>query len=264
MKKQQELLVKHFEDLGGKVVKQEFQAKQKSQAAKVAMTNLIVSWYPDRKNRIVLCSHYDTRPYADQEADQKNWSRPFVSANDGTSGVAFLMELAHHMKDFPTAVGVDFAIFDGEEYVFRGPEGNDDYFLGSYYFAGEYKKAEKTRGFTYSAALLFDLFGHDGAQLKIEDYSWSYAQQLVLDVWKVADRVKAKSFKTDRGFKRGSAVLDDHIPLLEAKIPAIDLIDFDYEHWHKLSDTADKCSPKQLAEVALVVTTWMKALKGEK
>jgi Zn-dependent M28 family amino/carboxypeptidase len=173
------------------------------------------------------------------------------------------MELAHHMKDFPTGVGVDFVLFDGEEYVFRGPAGDDDYFLGSTHFATEYKKTEKTRGHTYTAAILFDMVGHDGAKLNIEGHSWTYAPKLVTEVWKAAETVKAKSFRAERGFKRSVDVLDDHIPLLSVGIPAIDLIDFDYEHWHKLSDTPDKCSPKQLAEVADVVTTWLKG-KNEK
>ena len=63
------------------------------------MTNLIVSFHPKKERRVILCSHYDTRPIADQEEDPRKWREPFLSANDGGSGVAFLMEMAHHMKD---------------------------------------------------------------------------------------------------------------------------------------------------------------------
>jgi hypothetical protein len=263
MKRQQEVLIKHFEGFGGKVVRQEFKAQQKSQKDPVPMTNLVVSWFPERKARVILCCHYDTRPFADQEGDRKSWSKPFVSANDGTSGVAFLMELAHHMKDFPTAVGVDFVIFDGEEYVFRGPEGDDDYFLGSSHFAKEYQASEKTRGYKYTAAILLDLFAHDGAKLRVEGFSWGYSRELVMEVWKAAADVKAKSFVEERGYKRApdGAVQDDHLPLIQVGIPAIDVIDFDYDHWHKLTDTPDKCSPKQMAEVAKVLTVWLKRQK---
>ena len=104
MAKQQDLLTKHFEGLGGKVTRQEFKARQRSQRAEVAMTNLVVSWFPDRTKRVIFCTHYDTRPAAHEEP-RGNWNKPFVSANDGTSGVALLMELAHHLKDFPTGVG---------------------------------------------------------------------------------------------------------------------------------------------------------------
>src|SRR5262249_61441842 len=91
MTKQQELLAKHFTKLGGKVERQQFTARQRSQRGQVAMANLIVRWHPERQRRIILCSHYDTRPIADQEPDERKWREPFVSANDGGSGVALLM-----------------------------------------------------------------------------------------------------------------------------------------------------------------------------
>src|SRR6185295_2015374 len=106
--KQQELLKKHFEDLGGEVELQKFTARQKSTNRPVDMANLIVRWKPEKTTRVIFCSHYDTRPIADQEEDRRKWRDPFVSANDGGSGVALMMELGHHMKDLKTAVGVDF------------------------------------------------------------------------------------------------------------------------------------------------------------
>src|SRR5262245_2650735 len=80
MKKQQDLLKKHFEDHGAKVQLQRFKAKQKSRAKPVEMANLIASWHPDRQRRVILCAHYDTRPIADQEPDERRWTKPFVSA----------------------------------------------------------------------------------------------------------------------------------------------------------------------------------------
>src|SRR5438128_877598 len=85
----------------------------------------------------------DKRPrdQFDQEPDRNKWEEPFVSANDGTAGVAWLMELAHHVKELPTKVGVDFVLFDGEEWVFDGPyNAKDRYFLGSERFAALYKQ----------------------------------------------------------------------------------------------------------------------------
>src|SRR5438034_623706 len=79
---------------------------------------------------------------------------PFVSANDGGSGVALLMELAHHMKDLQTAVGVDFVFFDGEEFIH---DKNDDYFFGSRHFADDYRRNKPK--FTYAAAVLLDMIG---------------------------------------------------------------------------------------------------------
>lgn len=256
--KQVELLTRHFEDLGGKVTKQEFKARQRSRRDDTPMTNMIVTWNAAAKSRVILCSHYDTRPYADQEADRKNWTKPFVSANDGASGVALMMELAHHMKDLKPEVGVDFVFFDGEEYVF---DAQDSYFIGSEHFAAEYKKNKAKLPYQYVAAVLFDLCGHDGARLAIEGHSWQAAKELVNEIWGTADKLKAKSFKYERGFERGADVQDDHLALQNVGIPAVDVIDFDYKHWHTLADTPDKVSAKQMAEVAAVITTWLKAKK---
>ncbi len=128
MRKQQELIAKHFTDLGAPVEYQKFTARQLTRPQPIEMANLIISWHPDRERRVILCSHYDTRPIADQEKDRRDWEKPFVSANDGGSGVALLLELGRHMRDLPTNVGVDFVFFDGEEYIFDPRI--DHYFFG--------------------------------------------------------------------------------------------------------------------------------------
>lgn len=263
MAKQQALLIKHFEACGATVTKQPFDAKQKSRPKAIAMTNLIAKWHPERDRRIILCSHYDTRPRADEDVSS-NWNKPFLSANDGTSGVAFLMEMAHHLKDLPTKVGVDVVLFDGEEYIFEKGQyygEGDDFFFGSEHFAQDYNKNRKTLKYTYEAAVLFDLFAGKNARLAVEGYSYQLAPKLVDEIWRTAQTVGAKSFVYERGFRRNSDVLDDHIALNKVLIPTVDVIDFDYADWHKLSDTADKCDPKQMAEVALVITTWLQGKK---
>lgn len=259
MKKQQELIEKHFKGLGATVTRQEFKARQRSQKNETDFVNLIVSWHPDRAKRVLLCTHYDTRPIADQEANPKNWTKPFVSANDGTSGVAFMMELGHHMKDLKCEYGVDFVLFDGEEFVFETNRmgGGDRYFIGSEHFADEYLKAKDKRKFKYEAGVLFDLFAGKGADLKVEVYSYEAAKPLVDQIWGTAKAVGAKSFKYERGYE----VQDDHLALNRVGIPTVDVIDFDYPHWHKLSDTADKVSGDQLAEVSKVITTWLQKIK---
>ena len=257
MTAQQKLVTKHFEAHGAKVVRQEFAAKQRSRSRDVPMVNLVAKWNPDAKARVIFCAHYDTRPFASED-EARNWAKPFASANDGTSGVAFLMELAHHMTDFPTKVGVDFVLFDGEEYVF---DRNDKYFFGSEHFGAEYVKHKAKLPYRYDAAILLDLFAHADARLAIEGNSWEAAAPLVDQVWKVAEAVGAKSFKYERGFRRAMAVSDDHIALNHAGIPAIDVMDFDYPDWHKITDTPDKCSAKQMEEVAKVLTAWLQLQK---
>jgi hypothetical protein len=259
IKKQQEIMEKHFKELGATVTRQEFKGKQLSRKQATEMVNLIVSWQPDKLRRVLISTHYDTRPIADQEKNRNNWNKPFVSANDGTSGVAFLMELGHHMKDLKTEFGVDFIFFDGEEYVFETAQvgGGDKYFFGSEYFAEDYEKTRDKRKFRYDAGLLLDLFAAKDAELKVEHYSYAAAKPLVEQIWTLAKHVGAKSFK----FENGWEVQDDHLALIKAGIPTVDIIDFDYPHWHKLTDTYDKVSGAQMAEVSKVISIWLQKIK---
>ncbi len=251
MRRQQELIKAHFEKHGAKVEFQRFQGRQASQPRPVELANIIISWHPDRTRRVLLCSHYDTRPRADQERDQGRWDQPFVSANDGTSGVAFFMELAHHMKKLPSAVGVDFVLFDGEEYVFDGPEGRDRYFFGSEHFAAEYQRRPPAH--RYAGAVLLDLFAGKDAKFPIEQNSWFQAPVLTQEVWKIAADLRVEAFQN----RLGPTVNDDHLALNRAGIPAVDVIDFDYPHWHKLSDQPDQCSAETMQGVAKVLTAWV-------
>lgn len=254
MAKQIDLLEKHFKGLGATVTRQEFKARQASRRGETPFTNLVVSWHPEKAKRVLFCSHYDTRPIADQEDDRRSWTKPFLSANDGTSGVALFMELAHHMKGVKTEVGVDFILFDGEEFVFETSRfgGGDRYFIGSDHFADDYARTRATRKHTYAGGVLLDLCGAKGANLRVEGNSWMMAPELVKQVWQVAAANGAKSFNPDFGHE----VQDDHLALNRVGIPCVDVIDFDYPHWHKLSDTPDKVSGEQLAEVARVLAAW--------
>jgi hypothetical protein len=252
MKKQQELLKKHFEDLGAKVELQPFAARQVSRKESVEMANLIASWNPERDRRVILCSHYDTRPVADQEPNPRRWHDPFVSANDGGSGVALLMELGHAMKDLKTNVGVDFVFFDGEEYVF---EKSDRYFFGSDHFAGQYRKAKPS--FKYVAAILLDMIGGKDPSFPVENNSYFQASLLVQQVWQTAQEQKCPAFV----WAQGPTVEDDHVALNRGGIPAIDIIDFSYKHWHRLTDTPENCSGDSLEQVARVLSVWLQRVK---
>jgi hypothetical protein len=253
MAKQQELLKKHFEDLGAQVEFQKLTARQKSREQPVEMANLIVSWNPERPRHVILCSHYDTRPIADQEPNPRKWHDPFLSANDGGSGVALLMELGNAMKDLKTQVGVDFVFFDGEEYIFD-PRG-DQYFFGSEYFAAQYRKGKPK--FKYTAAVLLDMIGGKDARFPIEQNSWFQAAPLVKEVWGIAEDFKCPAFRA----VEGPTVQDDHLALSRAGIPAVDIIDFSYTHWHRLSDMPENCSGASLDQVARVLSVWLQKTK---
>ena len=214
---------------------------------------MVISYHPDRTRRAMLCSHYDTRPIADQEPNPRRWHDPFLSANDGGSGVAFLMEMGNHMKDLKTNVGVDFVLFDGEEYVF---ERTDEYFFGSKHFGAEYGKVR--RKVTYTGALLLDMIAGKGATFPIEQNSWIRASKLVKEVWGIAKEQKCLAFTT--GMSK-YAIDDDHIPLNRAGIPAADIIDFDYPHWHRLTDVPKSCSAAPMEQVAKVCSVWLQRTK---
>jgi hypothetical protein len=255
MTKQQDIIEQHFTKLGAKVTRQKFQAKQISRPAAVAMTNLVITWHPDRDRRVILCTHYDTRPIADQELDRAKWHEKFVSANDGTAGVAWLMELGHHMKDLKLNVGVDFVIFDGEEYIFDNRQNADEYFFGSRHFADDYRKTRPRH--QYIAGVLFDLFAANDAKFPMEANSLTMAGPIVEQVWTVAHDLNEQMFLA----KWGPEIQDDHLALNRAGIPTIDIIDFDYPHWHRLSDTPDKVSGETMSRVSKVISTWLTRIK---
>jgi Zn-dependent M28 family amino/carboxypeptidase len=219
------------------------------------MVNLIGSWNPDRLQRVVIAAHYDTRPHPDQEVDPQRHKLPFVGANDGASGVGLLMEIANHLTDLETPWGVDLVLFDGEELVFGNDPRVGEYFLGSREFARIYadqrdRRATKMR---YAAGLVLDMVGGRDLRLSQEPNSLRAAPDLVREVWGVARRLNATSFRA----RQGREVLDDHLALIEAGIPAIDLIDFDYRYWHTADDVPENCSAESLAEVGRVVMAWL-------
>ncbi len=256
MKQQQDLLKKHFEDRGGQASFQRFTAQQKSEGKDVEMANLIVRWYPDKTRRVILCSHYDTRPLADQEPNVRRWRDPFLSANDGGSGVALLMEMANHMKDVQPDVGVDFVFFDGEEYVF---DDKDKYFFGSEEFARQYGKNKDKDKVRYAGAVLLDMIGGKNARFPMEKRSFWKAPDLVRELWKTADELGCTAFRSKELSR--FEVEDDHVPLNAAGIPAVDIIDFDYPHWHRLTDTPENCSGDSPEQVARGLGVWVRRVK---
>ncbi len=253
MKKQQEYLKKHFEDQGATVTMQEFKAKQKSRRDPVDMANMIITCHPDRTKRVLISAHYDTRPIADREDDERNWYKPFVSANDGTAGVALLMELAHHMKGLKTDIGVDFILFDGEEYIYK--DGTDEYFFGSKQFANSYLKDKPKH--TYVAGALLDMIAGKNPRFPVETNSWLNASVLVNELWGLAAELKCDTFV----YREGPSVEDDHVALNRARIPTVDIIDFSYKHWHRLSDLPENCSPEGMEQVTKVLATWLQRAK---
>ena len=260
MAQQQKLLEQHFEKLGGSIIWQSFTHKHPLTGEAVEVKNLIVRWQPELKSRVLLCSHYDTRPFPDR--DPKYPQGFFVGANDGGSSTALLMELGHAMPKLELKVGVDFVFFDAEELVYGADSlsSRGDYFVGSTYFAQQV--AAEPSASNYVAGILMDMVGDKDLQLCWDEVSFRYAPEIAKDVWGVAKELGIREFNP----RVLHSIRDDHLPLNEiAHIPTIDIIDFDYptvasrsrSYWHTMADTPDKCSGDSITKVAAVVMTWL-------
>ena len=258
MLKQQKLIQKHFAQLGGKVSYQQFQERHPLSGKYVPMANLIVEWNPEAKERILLCSHYDTRPLPDQDPDPRaRRSGVFVGANDGASGVALLMELGHHVKTLPAYFGLDFVFFDAEELVYADPR--DPYFLGSTEFAVQYSKNPPAH--RYTAGVLFDMVADKRLNIHQERHSvtWRSTRPLVKEFWATAAKLGVREFIPRAKYD----IKDDHLPLNRiAGIPTIDVIDFEYSdsrrlNWHTMGDVPENCSGQSLGKVGKVALEWL-------
>lgn len=254
MTKQRELLVDHFRAAGATVTPQRFQIRDRKSGQAVAMENLVVVWHPDRQERILLGAHYDTRPFPDRDREDPRGT--FVGANDGASGVALLMELAAAMPGLEGPVGVDFVLFDAEEYVFAP---RDPYFLGSTHFARQYAAGRKSGETTwnYRAGLVLDMVADADLEIcqEVNSVRWPDTRPVVDEVWDVARRLGVRQFVARPKYE----VEDDHVPLRNlGRIPTADIIDFEYPAWHTTRDTAAACSGESLEAVGSVVLQWLR------
>ncbi|MBI2843123.1 MAG: M28 family peptidase [Armatimonadetes bacterium] len=210
--------------------------------------NIFAVFNPDASRFVLLCAHWDTRPSADEEVDPEKRKKPIIGANDGASGVAVLLELARAFRAKKPLVGVVIALFDGEDY---GPT-PDRMFLGSKQFARNWRTVvcPKGREISYEYGILLDMVGDKDLEIAREKFSVQAAPRIVEKVWSAAKRVGYGGIFVD---EERYMVNDDHLPLLSAGIKCIDVIDFNYAHWHTLDDTVDKCSPKSLKIVGEVI-----------
>jgi Zn-dependent M28 family amino/carboxypeptidase len=165
------------------------------------------------------------------------------------------MELAHEIRSLPTPYGIDFVLFDAEEFIF---DDRHRFFLGSEYFARQY--AEKPSPHRYRWGVLLDMIGDKDLQLYQERNSvyWRDTRPLVDDIWATARRLGVREFIPRWKYE----IRDDHLMLRNvAGIPTCDIIDYDYPPWHTQGDTPDKCSALSLAKVGWVVREWLKTVE---
>jgi hypothetical protein len=194
--------------------------------------------------RIVLLTHWDTRPTANEEPKEADRKKPITGANDGASGTAVLLELMRNTKSVPKSLGICYLFVDGED---LGP-GLDEMFLGADYFA----KNQPTKKPNYG--ILLDMIGDKDLKIPVEPNSYRMAKDVTLALFR-----HAKSIGMEKTFdmNMGPEILDDHLTMNEHGIPTVDFIDFDYEPWHTLRDTPDKCSAESLGKVGKFLQSWL-------
>ena len=219
--------------------------------------NIIASFNPKAKKRIILAAHYDSRPFADHDPDEKNWNTPIDGANDGASGVGVLMEIARLLKNNPTKAGIDIILFDLEDYgapAYDNVMSNDDWALGSQYWS----KNPHIYGYRAYFGILLDMVGAPNPKFPKEYYSQQFAPSLSNDVWRIARDLGYSDYFTN---ELGHPINDDHIYVNTiANIPMIDIIHLEnnedssfYPYWHTLKDNIEQIDSKTLGMVGDVV-----------
>ncbi len=211
-------------------------------AKSVTATNIIAAFQPQKRDRILLCAHWDTRPWADMDKDPKNHNQPVIGANDGASGVAVLLEIAKILHSQKPEIGIDIVLFDAED---AGEYNVDESWAqGSAAFVRQYRGKLTPR-----YGILLDMIGDADLNVYKEGFSNEYAKPIVDLVWQQAAALGIREFIPEVRH----IVTDDHLAFLKAGIPCIDIIDFDYPWWHTIHDTPDKCSPASLGKIGAVL-----------
>lgn len=188
---------------------------------------------------IILGAHYDTRLSADHDPDPANRKTPVPGANDGASGVGVLLELARVIpKDIQKKIWLVF--FDAED---NGNLPGYDWIMGSRMFA-------ETLTTVPDSVVILDMVGDKDLNIYIEKNS---DPELTREIWQVAHEAGHLEFIPIAKYR----ILDDHIPFVNLDIPAVDIIDFDYPHWHTINDTLDKVSAESLESVGDTLLKWI-------
>ena len=224
------------------------------------MRNIFAQINPEASERTLLLAHWDCRPWADQDPDPAKQKQPVDGANDGASGVGVILEIARQLSQEKGTKGVDILFVDAEDW---GEESNEEsWAMGTRYFAEHPIKPN----YFPTEAILLDMVGSPEAKFGYEYNSAHFAPELLNAIWTKAEVLNYTQFH--RGF--GGAVTDDHVELIKAGIPAIDIIDYRSDAanpyggfdpvWHTSRDGMQNISKETLEAVG---NTLMLYLKGD-
>ena len=220
--------------------------------------NIMARLNPDNQDRILLCAHWDSRPWADNDPDEKNHKKPILAANDGASGVAVLLELARAISQDSIGVrtGIDFICFDAEDYGCPQWAEDDVEDTSSTWCLGSTFWANQAAANNYRArfGILFDMVGGRGSTFSMESISKQYAEPVIQMLWHIAHQIGYGHFFPLRD---GGFLTDDHVPVNRiAHVPCIDIVPFHTDGpssfgptWHTLNDTPENIDPNVLEAV---------------
>ena len=214
------------------------------------MQNIIASFNPTQKTRIMLSAHWDTRHIA--EADSTRQDEAIPGANDGGSGVGVLLEIARLLGQEAPQIGVDIMLWDAEDY--GDPDGNtqNSYCLGSQYWA----RNKHQPNYKAKYGINLDMVGAAGAAFYQEGQSRTYAPQVVSKVWQTAHRLGYGQYFP---LQHSNPIVDDHLYINTiASIPTIDIIDQPsgegfFQYWHTHKDDLPAISKETLKAVGQTV-----------
>lgn len=221
--------------------------------------NIIARINPSNPDRILLCAHWDCRPWADNDPDEANHHTPILAANDAASGVAVMLEICRLLQEKPVQVGIDMICFDAED--LGTPQWEEDRIssIGTWCLGSKFW-AERARADNYKAryGVLLDMVGGFGATFAREGISMQYAQPIVNLVWQLAGQLGYRQFFP---LSDGGYITDDHVNVNDAGVPCIDIIPYYNDGpssfgptWHTLKDTPDNIDPNVLEAVGQTLT----------
>lgn len=212
------------------------------------LVELVATFRPAAARRFVLATHFDTRPWADEEPDPEAHDMPVPGANDGSSGIAVIFELAPVLlRALPADVGMTVILFDGEE---LGRPGHGGYCKGSRHLADEIAAGAVPMVARAQLGIVLDMVGDADLRIRPEPNSKRYHPELVSHVWATAQRLGHAAFDPS---VLETGIVDDHAFLTEAGVPSILVIDYDYPVWHTRADDMDAVSGESMRIVADVV-----------
>lgn len=255
-RKTRDWLIQKFKDFGLEVQTQDFQAKTWDNQL-FNLSNIIASYNPTAKKRVLLAAHWDTRRIADK--DTQRLDEPIDGANDGGSGVGVLLEIARiiNSSEIKPEIGIDIILFDGEddgepEHMNLRNNSQIWWCLGSQYWS----KNTHVSGYSAYYGILVDLVGAKGARFYREGHSMSYGKNIVNKVWNFAAELGYSDFFIMRD---APEIIDDHVFVnRDAGIPMINIVefspDFGFGHYHHThSDNMDIIDKRSLRAVGQTV-----------